>query len=151
MAPASPLSASLEDYLEAIFHLVVEKRAARARDIARALAVSRPSVTGALRALAERGLIHYAPYEIITLTRRGRTAARAVIRRHEALRRFFVEVLDVNAKDAESAACRMEHAVPSGILERLIRFLEDRASSHQPASVRRSARPAARSRGRTRS
>ena len=145
------LSASLEDYLEAIFHLVVEKRAARARDIARALAVSPPSVTGALRALAERGLINYAPYEVVTLTRRGRTAARAVIRRHEAFRRFFVEVLGVDAKDAENAACRMEHAVPSKILNRLIQFLEDRAPTHPPVSARRSARPAERSRGRTRS
>ncbi len=33
MAVSEALSASLEDYLEAIFHIAVEKQAARARDI----------------------------------------------------------------------------------------------------------------------
>ncbi len=62
------LSASLEDYLEAIFQIVAEKPAARVKDIAKKLNVAGPSVTGALQALTERKLINYAPYELITLT-----------------------------------------------------------------------------------
>ena len=60
MGSVQALSASLEDYLEAIFHIVAEKKVARAKEIAEALQVSRPSVTGALHALAERGLVNYA-------------------------------------------------------------------------------------------
>ena len=54
------LSASLEDYLKAIFRIVAVKQAARAKDISARLNVSNSSVTGALRTLADRGLINYA-------------------------------------------------------------------------------------------
>ncbi len=70
------LSASLEDYIEAIYHIVEEKLVARSKDIATRLDVSRASVTEALRALAKKELINYAPYEAITMTEQGRKIAR---------------------------------------------------------------------------
>jgi len=116
------LSASLEDYLEAIFHIVAEKQAARATDIAKRLEVNKSSVTGALRALSEKKLINYAPYDVITLTHEGRNLATEVVRKHEALQDFFVKVLKVDKAEAEDAACKMEHTVSRAILDRLIRF-----------------------------
>jgi len=118
------LTASLEDYLEAIFHIIAEKKAVRAKDIARRLKVSNPSVTGALRALAKKGLINYIPYDVISLTPAGEAAAKDVIRRHETLRDFFVKVLAVDEAEADRAACRMEHSIPRIILERFIQFVE---------------------------
>lgn len=118
------LSASLEDYLEAIFHITAQKQAARAKDISRRLKVSGSSVTGALRSLAKRGLINYAPYDIITLTTQGKSVAEDVTRRHEVLRDFFVKVLAVDGTDADQAACRMEHSIPKEILERFVQFAE---------------------------
>lgn len=118
------LTASMEDYLEAIFRIVQEKQAARAKDISKRLNVARSSVTGALHALAERELINYVPYDVITLTEKGRRVAREVARRHEVLRDFFVKVLAVPAADADAAACKMEHAVPEGVLERFVEFVE---------------------------
>ena len=95
MAGTKSLTASLEDYLEAIFHVAAEKGAARAKDISRRMKVNSSSVTGALRALADRGLVNYAPYDIVTLTAKGTRMAEDVIRRHEVLRDFFVKVLAV--------------------------------------------------------
>ena len=118
------LSASLEDYLEAIFRIVQEKQAARAKDIGKHLEVSRSSVTGALHALADRELINYAPYDVITLTDKGQALAEDVVRRHEVLRDFFVKVLTADAKEAEAAACSMEHSIPETILERFMEFVE---------------------------
>ena len=118
------LSASLEDYLEAIFHITAQKQAARAKDIAKRLKVSGSSVTGALRSLAKRGLINYAPYDIITLTTEGQRVAEDVTRRHEVLRDFFVKVLAVGDREADQAACRMEHSIPREILERFVQFAE---------------------------
>ncbi len=118
------LSASLEDYLEAILRIVQEKQVARAKDVGKRLNVGRSSVTGALHALADRKLINYAPYDLITLTDKGRTVAQDVARRHEVLRDFFVKVLAVGAVDADAAACRMEHAIPEGVLERFVAFVE---------------------------
>ena len=118
------LSASLEDYLEAIFQIVKVKQAARAKDISDRMQVSRSSVTGALHALAERELINYAPYDIVTLTDRGRTVAEDVVGRHEALRRFFVKILAVDDAEADAAACKLEHAIPEVILDRFALFID---------------------------
>ncbi len=124
MVTQKELSASLEDYLEAIFHIIAEKGVARAKDIAKRLKVGASSVTGALRSLANRGLINYAPYEVITLTAKGKRIAQDVVRRHEVLRDFFVKVLAVDEVEADKAACQMEHSIPKTILERFIRFAE---------------------------
>jgi len=118
------LSASLEDYLEAIAHIVDEKKVARGKEIAKRLKVSRASVTEALRALSKKGLVNYAPYEVITLTEKGLLVAEDVIRRHEALKDFFVKVLAIDDNIAEESACRIEHAAPPEVIERLIQFVK---------------------------
>jgi DtxR family Mn-dependent transcriptional regulator len=124
MTLADTLTASMEDYLEAIFNIIAEKEAVRPKDIAKRLGVKNSSVTGALRALADRKLIRYAPYDVITLTAEGKDAAKDVIRRHEVLSDFFVKVLTVDEEEADQAACRMEHSIPKSILERFIQFAE---------------------------
>ena len=124
MSTVDELSASMEDYLEAICHIVTAKQAARAKDIAKRLDVNNSSVTGALRTLSEKGYINYAPYDVITLTPKGHKHAEDVVRRHEALMDFFTKVLCVDKAEASDAACKMEHAVSRTILDRLIRFVE---------------------------
>ena len=42
--------------------------------------------------------------------------------RHEALRDFFVRVLSVEASEAESAACKMEHTLSPDLRRRLTAF-----------------------------
>ncbi len=65
------LSASLEDYLEAIFHIVEAKGAAKPRDIVHELKIGASSVTAALKSLAAKDLVNYSPYDIVTLTKAG--------------------------------------------------------------------------------
>ena len=124
MATTKQLSASLEDYLEAIYHIVGQKRASRAKDIVQRMGVHNSSVTQALRALSERGLINYAPYDIVTLTAAGHKVASNVVRRHKTLRDFLVKVLALDEETSQEAACKMEHAVSSDIIQRLVDFLE---------------------------
>ncbi len=121
---ADTLTASLEDYLEAIFHIASDRQAAKPRDIAKRLKVSYASVTGALRSLAEKKLVNYAPYDLVTLTPAGEVAARDVVRRHEVLHDFFVDVLAVDEAEADDAACRMEHSVSKAIVDKFIRFID---------------------------
>ena len=118
------LSASLEDYLEAIFHIQRKKQAARPKDISQFLEVGNSSVTGALKALKARKLVNYAPYYLVTLTPSGEEAARDVVRRHESLREFFIKVLAADNELADEAACKMEHAVPADLVDRFVRFVE---------------------------
>ncbi|MDL2269492.1 metal-dependent transcriptional regulator [Desulfosarcina sp. OttesenSCG-928-A07] len=124
MSKLKPLSSNMEDYMEAIYHIVSEKKAARAKDIAIRMAVNSASVTGALRLLAEKGLINYAPYDVITLTPEGEILARDVVRRHEILKDFFTKVLGVDEEEAEDNACKMEHAISPVIIDRIVRFVE---------------------------
>lgn len=118
------LTASQEDYLEAIYNISLAKMAARAKDIAQYLDVKGSSVTGALRTLGSMGLVNYAPYDLVTLTDEGRVAAGEIVRRHNALKKFLVQVLGVDDLEAEEAACRMEHAVPKKIVNRLVKYSE---------------------------
>ena len=124
MNASEALSDSLEDYIEAIYHLVSENKVARARDIAQRVGVNRSSVTGALHALAERDLVNYSPYDFITLTQEGERVARGVVKRHEALKDFFIKVLRVGGQEADDAACKMEHAISPLILKRFMEFVQ---------------------------
>ncbi len=117
------LSASLEDYLEAITRIVEAGRVVRSKDIAADLGIRKASVTVALRALCEKGFINYEPYGSITLTPRGRRAGSRLLRSHEAFRDFLVLVLQVDAAQADEVACVMEHAIPPEIMRRFVRFL----------------------------
>ena len=116
------LSGSLEDYLEAILDLSAQGQVARVRDIAKRLGVSMSSVTAALHALSKRRLVNYDPYEIITLTDRGRAAGQQVHQRHEVIRSFLTEVLHLDGRRADANACRMEHSVDDVVLNRLSKF-----------------------------
>ena len=118
------LSASLEDYLEAIYHLTAGQGVARSKDIAEAMGVSRASVTGALKALSEKEMVHYQPYGYATLTEKGQQIARQVVRRHEVLTRFFEDLLGAKASTAQAAACRAEHTLGPEITARLMAFIE---------------------------
>ena len=121
---AEKLSASLEDYLEAIYHLTAGQGVARSKDIAEAMGVSCASVTGALKALSEKELVHYQPYGYATLTEDGQQIAREVVRRHEVLTRFFEDLLGAKASTAQAAACRAEHTLGPEITARLMAFIE---------------------------
>ncbi len=116
------LSASLEDYIETIYHIVEEKQVARAKNIADQMGVSRASVTEALRALSSKGLINYAPYEVITMTEVGKEVAEDVIFRHNTLKNFFIEILAIDEATAEDGACKIEHSAPPEVIQQMINF-----------------------------
>ncbi len=123
MTLKEPLTSSLENYLEAIFHIEQEKQAARAKDVADRLNVSGSSVTAALRNLGEKSLINYAPYDLITLTTQGRTIAEKIVQRHVILRKFFATVLGIATQEADEVACKMEHDMSENVFQRLTQFL----------------------------
>jgi DtxR family transcriptional regulator, Mn-dependent transcriptional regulator len=118
-----PLSGSQEDYLEAIHRIAERKSTVRVCDIAAALAVTLPSVTGALKTLERRDLVRHARYDGVELTDEGRRIAEAVNARHCVLREFLVRVLGCEPEAAERDACLMEHAVSPETIERFVRFL----------------------------
>ncbi|MCK9230478.1 MAG: metal-dependent transcriptional regulator [Syntrophales bacterium] len=118
-----PLTASMEDYLEAIFDLDAKKQAVRVKDIADRLDVRMPSVTSMLKILNQRGLVNYEKYETVHLTAEGVVIGREMRRKHDALRRFLTDVLKIDDGTADAEACRMEHVLSSETMDRLDDFI----------------------------
>ncbi len=133
MGEAQGLTANMEDYLEAIYNVVQKNGAALPRDIGNILNVGRSSVSGALKTLRSKGLIRHESYGVVTLTERGETIAREVNRRHEALKEFFVRILDIDDDLADRTACSLEHTVGDKVMARLVGFV--RYSDHCPPEV----------------
>jgi DtxR family transcriptional regulator, Mn-dependent transcriptional regulator len=122
------LSPNMEDYLETIYLQDIEGRAAKVKNIADTMSVSKPSVTEALSVLQERGLVLHQKYGDIELTEKGRTTAAAIYRRHCLFTEFFKDVLGVSPKQAEDDACKVEHLVSEETtlkVEALLKFLKN--------------------------
>jgi len=118
------LTNSMEDYLEAISILQDEKKYVRVKDIAKYMKVTTSSVTTALRLLTDRELVNHERYEYVELTEKGNAAADDVRKRHEAVLKFLIDVLNVDPKTAEKDACGIEHAMSGKTLDRLLKMIE---------------------------
>jgi len=118
------LSASMEDYLEAIYEIGCKKTAVRVRDVARKLGVSMPSVTGALKNLEARELLRHERYEYIELTESGSVKAALIASRHRVILTFLTEVIGADHSFAETEACGIEHILSSETMEKLTGYIE---------------------------
>jgi DtxR family Mn-dependent transcriptional regulator len=114
----------MQDYLEAILAIQEKNQVARVKDIAEKLDILKGSVTGALKNLAEKGLINYEPYSFITLTEQGKAIAGEITRRHRVIRDFLQCILMMDPEAADQNACRMEHAMDREAVNRLVAFIE---------------------------
>jgi len=118
------LTPTMEDYLEAIYVLSKEKRVVRVKDIAQRLEVKMPTVTSMLKTLSDRGMIDHEKYEYLELTGKGFRVGRQVDHRHQLLKSFLIDILQINDDQADEDACKMEHAVSPTTLERIVEFME---------------------------
>ncbi len=139
MKEKSALSTSMEDYLEAISILEENKKYVRVRDIASHMKVKMPSVTGALKSLAERKLVNHERYEYVELTQQGAAIAQEIRRRHSAIQRFLTEVLNIDPEVAEKDSCGMEHAISTTTMDRLLKLIEclDECPNGTPECLKR--------------
>lgn len=104
-------SASIEEYLEALYTLTQDGKSASTSEISKKLNIAPPSVTEMLRKLADSGYINYSPYQGVTLTRQGFTIAEKMARRHRLLERFLHDVLHLRKDKVHNEACSLEHAL----------------------------------------
>ncbi len=119
------LTSNMEDYLEVILNLQQEQRVARVKDVAQRLNVKMPSVTGAMKGLAEKGLVNYERYSYLTLTAAGEKIAQEIGDRHRTFYNFLTKVLELDHRTAELDACRLEHATSRKTFARIKEFTEN--------------------------
>ncbi len=102
-------SESLENYLEAIN--IFGGTHVKSIDLAKHLDVSRASVNKAINTLIEEGLVEKELYGDISLTEEGKGLASKVLWKHNLLKKFLFEILDVSPKIANEEACGIEHSI----------------------------------------
>jgi len=127
----SILSRSERETLKATYRLgglADDTAGAHTGDLAHSLGVSPGTVTAAVKRLADRGLVEHKRYRGVLLTRDGRRAAVAAIRRHRIVERFLSDMLGYPWNEADHLAAKFEHELPQEVEERLYVAL------HRPAT-----------------
>jgi DtxR family Mn-dependent transcriptional regulator len=122
-AKETAVSMGTEEYLEAIYRLEEKTGSARTMERARQLKVVPGSVTNTIESLERRGLVTHEPYKGVKLTEKGRKLALKVLRRHRLAERLLTDILRVDWSEAHDAACKLEHAIATGIIKPLEKAL----------------------------
>jgi len=117
--PTPSLTASVEDYLKAIYELERSGHAAGTNDLAEALGIAPASVSGMVRRLAEQGLIAHARYHGARLTPMGRRAALRTLRRHRVIEAYLAEALGYPWDRVHDEAELLEHAASDELVDRM--------------------------------
>ena len=118
-------SSTVEDYIKQIY-LLEENTAANEipmGQVAGALGVVPGTATTMVKALADAGLVDYAPRIGVQLTAPGRKLALHVLRRHRLIEQFLVEVLGYDWSEVHEEAEQMEHVVSELLLDRIDQYL----------------------------
>ena len=105
------MSTSTEEYLEALYTLTQDGKAASTTKISKRLKIAPASVTEMLRKLADSGHVNYSPYQGVTLTPKGLEIAEKMTRKHRLLERFLHDMLRIGNDKVHNEACEMEHAL----------------------------------------
>lgn len=108
----------VEDYVEVVYELILEKGYARIIDIGQHLHVSSPTATKMVQRLAEEGLVVYERYRGIALTDAGTELAKKVRRRHDVVM-DFLRLLGVDETTAHKETEGLEHHLEGETLEKL--------------------------------
>jgi DtxR family transcriptional regulator, Mn-dependent transcriptional regulator len=115
---------SEENYLKAIYHLTVQLEAeVPTNAIAEMMETKASSVTDMLKKLADKALINYIKYQGVSLTEKGRHAAKMIVRKHRLWEVFLVEKLSFTWDEVHDIAEQLEHIKSEQLINKLDDFL----------------------------
>lgn len=103
------LSSSMEDYLEMIYRLAINKGYTRISDLSIALNVQPPSASKMVQKLADLSYLQYQKYGIVELSEAGRLLGEYLLYRHEIIANFL-NMLGVKAGVLEETE-KIEHSL----------------------------------------
>ncbi len=104
------LSLPQQNYVEAISDLIENHGHAHTTEIAKLLKIKKPSVTEAISRLVEIGVVQKLGNELM--------------HRHKTLQEFMRDVLEMDPKEADETACRIEHSASPKFIKRLLLLKE---------------------------
>lgn len=115
---------SEENYLKTIYHLTTNSEAEISTNaIAEMMMTKASSVTDMLKKLAEKDLVNYKKYQGVSLTDKGKLAAKMIVRKHRLWEVFLVEKLDFPWDEVHDIAEQLEHIKSDQLIDKLDDFL----------------------------
>lgn len=123
MTKTDKLSASLENYLCAIYTIEKQNKAARVKDISNYLSIGASSVSEAMKVLEKKQYINYEPYGLITITKKGEKLVLEKSKRNEIISNFLKDVLLVREDAIDANANKIEYGLSEDVLEKFVSFL----------------------------
>ena len=124
-AAAAEISATIQEYLEAIYSMQDEGKTVIGVRLAERMRVAPSTVTATLQRMASAGLIVLSPHKEVLFTRAGLDLARIIIRRHRLTERFLTDILGLEWHEAHEEAVRFEHALSPRMEQRIIKLLNN--------------------------
>ncbi len=117
------LTHSTVHYLMAIHSLVQETGYARAVDIAKYLEVSRANVSVTMEKLKAKNYIEEDVNRHVRLSNIGLNIVNDVLSKRRILETFFHKTLNLDSKEAELNACKIEHLISHDAAREWISFM----------------------------
>ena len=115
---------SEENYLKTIYHLMsVSDADISTNAIAEKMETKASSVTDMLKKLSEKDLVNYVKYQGVSLTEKGKLAAKMIVRKHRLWECFLVEKLDFSWDEVHEIAEQLEHIKSEKLINKLDDFL----------------------------
>lgn len=122
-AGSAEATASVQDYLAAVYDLGGTGKPVIGARLAKHMKVSAPAVTEALQRMARAGYIRLGAGKQVSLTKKGRVTAEMMARRHRLLERWLTDSLGLDWTEAHEEAHRLEHALSPRVEDRLAAIL----------------------------
>ncbi len=110
---------TVEAYLEIIYMMAIEGRPVIGARLAKALRVSRPTVTTTVKRMVRDDLVDLKDDKEIELSPKGRSIAEHLQRRHRVVERWLTDVLGVDWAESDAEAHHLEHAMSDRVAELL--------------------------------
>lgn len=115
------LTASMEDYIEMIYRLSVDKGFTRINDLSNSLNIQPPSATKMVQKLSELKIADYEKYGFIILTEEGKKVGEGLLRRHMIVEEFL-QLLGVSNSVLEETE-KIEHILDEETLKCISLFV----------------------------
>ena len=120
---APGLTHSAAHHLLAAGGSIEQRGYARVADIARALGITRGSVSVTMQSLKSAGYVEQDENHFFILTDKGRKAIASIRSRHEIVEQFLTEVLGLSAEQSHRESCQLEYLIEAPTARRLSALL----------------------------
>jgi len=118
------ISITEENYIKAIYTLSIEQDGiAGTNELSQLLNNKAGTVTEMIKRLSNKKLIHYMPYQGVSLTSGGKKIALEIVRRHRLWEVFLVQSLAFKWDEVHELAEQLEHIQSKQLTDKLDAFL----------------------------